>query len=77
MRLGWEPPPVDPEHAAAESHDVHRSTSRASDGYRLLANAPSTEHVDVGAARAGEAPLHFYLIVARNACGTSGDQPSP
>jgi hypothetical protein len=51
---------------------------RARDGYSPLANGPGPSHADPGAALPGAPfPRHFYLIVSRNACGSSGDEPLP
>lgn len=77
VALGWEPPPADALHDAASSHDVHRSDERPQDGFALVANTPATSFTHAGAAAVGGTPRHFYLIVARNACGTSGDEPEP
>lgn len=77
VELAWEPPPSDPTHDPATSYDIYRSTTRARDGFELLANAPAPVHRDPGAGLPGAAERHFYLLVARNACGTSGDEPLP
>jgi hypothetical protein len=77
--LSWQPPPVDAGHHAADSYDVYRSTTLPGDGFGRIAEAtPATGLADLAAAAPGSAtPLHFYLVVARNACGTSGDEPQP
>ena len=77
VRLAWSEPPLDASHGAAGSYDIYRSVTRPQDGFSLLGNAPGLTYDDTGAAVPfGPFPRHYYLIVARNACGTSGDEPS-
>ena len=73
--LTWVLPALDPTHGPATSYDVYRSTGRADAGYTLLANPGAATWADGGAALPTGANQHFYRIVARNLCGTSGDEP--
>ena len=77
VELVWQAPPVDANHDAATGYDVYRSTVRPQDGYSLLAAVPGLAATDAGAVPPSPSPLHFYRLVARNACGTSGDEPPP
>jgi hypothetical protein len=77
VSLAWAPPPTDATHDAATSYDVYRSVTRAQDGFALRFAGPAAAGVDSGAAAAGQPPRHYYLIVSRNSCGTSGDEPLP
>jgi hypothetical protein len=69
--LSWSAPPTDAGHAAAASYDVFRSTGSAAGGYGLLANVATPAATDVDT-QIGEA---YYLVGARNACGSSGEEP--
>jgi len=75
--LWWAAAPVDATHDAATSYDAYRSTTLPQQGFALIGNAPTPDFLDMGAALPGSARRHFYLVIARNACGTSGDEPLP
>jgi hypothetical protein len=76
--LAWQPPAIDTGHDAAESYDHYRSTVAPDGRWTLHQNQPGPSATDLGAARVGSpTPRHHHLVVARNACGTSGDEPPP
>ena len=75
--LRWDAPPSDAAHDAATSYDVFRSIARADRGFTALSTAGPQPWVDLRGAAPGTPLLHFYLVVARNSAGTSGDEPLP
>ena len=68
--LDWSEPAADATHDPPTSYDVYVS-SAPSTGFGLLANVAAPTHVHVG----GSAPEAYYLVNARNACGSSGEEP--
>jgi hypothetical protein len=77
VALSWDVPGSDPAHHAATSYDVYRSQSRPQDGYLRIAAPVPTSARDFNAVPFLGSRQHFYRIVARNACGSSGDVPPP
>jgi hypothetical protein len=67
--LGWIPPVVDGTHGAAISYDVFR-TEAVLDVFGFLANVGPTTHTDTNSPDQA-----FYLVGARNGCGSSGEEP--
>lgn len=74
VRLDWSPPAVDAAHDAASSYRVYRSGAPSS-GFASVAATASSFAVLAGDAAAPE--TRFYLVVAENFGGTSGDAPVP
>jgi len=72
--LAWSAPATGSSHDPATSYDVFRSTTHPdanAASYELLANVGTTTVTD-----ADTSPDRaFYLISARNACGSSGEEP--
>jgi serine protease AprX len=73
VRLDWTPPPADAQHDPATLYRVYRSATP--DG-GFVQDGLSTEpfHVENGEAQGGGSA--FFLIVAENGGGTSGDEPN-
>jgi hypothetical protein len=72
--LSWTAPAVDAEHDAARFYPVYRSATPAG-GYGTAGEPTSTAWRDTtGGAASGTS---FYLVAARNAAGTSGEEPAP
>ena len=61
---------MDISHEAAASYDVLVSTTTASGEFGLLANVAATSHMDPG-----PQDINFYVVVSRNGCGSSGEEP--
>ena len=74
VRLDWAAPPADAGHGAATSYRVYRSAS-PSGGFAL--GAQSTAPFHVAAAEAGNGLDRYWLVVAVNGGGDSGDVPIP
>ena len=68
--LSWAAPAVDASHDAATSYDVLVSTTAATGEFALLANVATTSHTDPGVQG-----INFYVVVSRNSCGSSGEEP--
>jgi hypothetical protein len=71
VELSWDAPATDGAHDPADSYDVFRSTTGAGDGFARVANVPVTVYTDP----VYPGPTGFYLVGARNACGSSGEEP--
>lgn len=73
--LSWSAPAVDATHDAARFYPVYRSAAPTS-GFAPSGEttAPSWHDVDGAVASLGS---RYYLVVARNAAGTSGEEPTP
>ena len=74
VRLDWTPPPVDGTHAAATSYRIYRSAS-PSGGYSV--GATSTAAFHVAAEENANGLDRYWLVVAVNGGGDSGDVPTP
>jgi hypothetical protein len=70
--LGWVAPAVDTSHDAATSYDVLVSSAHPTGEFGLLANVASTSHTDPSSGNSG---IFFYVVVSRNDCGSSGEEP--
>ncbi len=68
--LSWAAPAADVAHDAATSYDVLGSITAATGEFGLLANVGTTSHTDPGASN-----TTFYVVVSRNGCGSSGEEP--
>jgi hypothetical protein len=68
--LSWTAPAVDISHDAATSYDVLVSTTAATGEFGLSANVAATSHTDPGVG-----DINFYVVVSRNGCGSSGEEP--
>ncbi len=68
--LTWTAPPVNAGHAAAGAYDVFRATGDVA-GFAFHARVTPTTYTDADTAPA----LAFYLVSARNSCGSSGEEP--
>ena len=68
--LSWIAPPSDGTHSPASSYDVFRATG-ATLPFRFLVNVSSPTHTDTDE----EPQTAFYLVGARNSCGSSGEEP--
>ena len=72
--LSWTAPAVDGLHDAARTFPIYRSATPAG-GYGAAGEPTSTAWRDTtGGAASGTS---FYLVAARNAAGTSGEEPTP
>jgi len=69
--LSWTAPPVSAGHTAATGYDVFRHLATASGTFPRLAAVSGTTHTDTTSGVQNA----FYLVSARNACGTSGEEP--
>ena len=74
VRLDWAAPPVDATHAAATSYRIHRS-SVPSGGYAVAGQSTAAFHVATG--ENGNGLSRYWLVVAVNGGGDSGDAPTP
>jgi hypothetical protein len=74
VSLGWEAPSADTGHDPATGYRVYRS-SRPADGYAL--ESTPTDAFRVRADALGDGLDDYYVVVAENRGGTSGDEPSP
>lgn len=74
VRLDWTAPPVDGTHAAATSYRIYRSAV-PSGGFSVGAQATAPFHVAVGEHANGTD--RYWLVVAVNGGGDSGDAPTP
>jgi hypothetical protein len=68
--LSWQAPATDPTHDAATSYDVFRATEIPG-GFGVLGNTGGLTLTDVDTAPEAA----FYLVGARNGCGSSGEEP--
>lgn len=75
VELRWLPPPAGAEHGPARFYPVYRSADPRA-GFAALAEPTATLFRDVDAAGAWSGTL-YYLVSARNAAGSSGDEPLP
>lgn len=74
VALSWIAPPVDGAHDAARFYPVYRSVS-PSGGFAPAGEPTATGWRDTeGAATSGS---FFYVVAAKNAAGTSGEEPVP
>ncbi len=74
VRLSWTAPPVDALHDAARTYPVYRSGTPTG-GYGAVGEPTSAAWRDTtGGAASGSS---FYLVAAKNAAGTSGEEPTP
>jgi len=67
--LGWAAPVVDGTHGAATSYDVFRA-DLVLNVFDFLTNVGATTHTDTSSPAQA-----FYLVGARNGCGSSGEEP--
>ncbi|MCU0231678.1 MAG: hypothetical protein MUC67_09920, partial [Acidobacteria bacterium] len=74
VALTWTAPPVDASHDPARFYPVFRSAT-AVGGYSAAGEPTSTAWRDTGGGAASGTA--FYLVAARNAAGTSGEEPTP
>jgi hypothetical protein len=65
--LLWTAPPTDGTHGAATAYDVFRGAP-----FQAVASVGTTTHTDTTSPATG---LTVYLVGARNACGSSGEEP--
>jgi hypothetical protein len=70
--LIWTAPPVSAGHTAATGYTVFRSTALSPSAFGWLANPSATTYTDTNSPTTG---LVFYLVGARNSCGSSGEEP--
>jgi hypothetical protein len=75
IRLAWTAPPVDPEHDAASFYPVYVS-DRPDGGFAAEGEPTAPRWYDTDGA-GPTAGTRFYLVAARNAAGTSGEEPVP
>jgi len=73
LRLDWSVPPVDGAHDPATGYTVYRS-DLAQAGFSVAGQPASNTAVLAGEMAA---PTRFYLVVAANSGGASGDVPLP
>jgi hypothetical protein len=71
VELIWDEPTVDSSHDPATSYDIFRATAAPAGDYIILANVSSTAHTD----SASPSPRSYYVVGARNSCGSSGEEP--
>jgi hypothetical protein len=71
VELSWAASAVDGSHDAAESYDVYGSTTGPEGGFVRLANVVGPSHAEP----LGSSPQVFYVVGARNGCGSSGEEP--
>jgi len=74
LSLVWQEPPFDALHDQAQSFDRWRSIVGALGPWSPVGSSALLEWVDVGALVTSD-DQHQYRVVARNSCGTSGDEP--
>lgn len=74
VSLSWEAPGVDAGHDAAASYRLYRSGAPAA-GYSI--ESTPTDPLRVRADALGDGLDDYYLVIAENNGGTSGDEPSP
>jgi serine protease AprX len=74
VRLDWTAPPVDAGHAAATSYRIYRS-ALPSGGFAVGAQSTAAFHVATG--ENGNGVNRYWLVVAVNGGGDSGDVPTP
>jgi hypothetical protein len=68
--LSWDAPPTDATHGAADAYDVFRGPA-VPGVFGVAAHVGTTSYSD-----AGSPPERaFYLVGARNGCGSSGEEP--
>jgi hypothetical protein len=71
LGLSWTAPPTSPGHDAATSYDVFRhALTFPSGSFALLGNVAGTTATDTL-----DGPSAIFLVSARNACGSSGEEP--
>ena len=76
IRLSWQPPGEDADHDAARFFPVYRS-SEPLGGFSKVAEPTGTLWRDREAMVDARPVSLFYLVSARNAAGTSGEEPAP
>ncbi len=69
--LSWVAPAVDGAHNAATAYDVFRQTTAPNAPFNVLAQVAQTGYTDSDTSP----PIAFYLVSARNSCGSSGEEP--
>ena len=74
LTLDWQAAPTDPSHDAASGYRVYRSASPAS-GFAVTSEPTAT--FEVYADELLVPDTAFFVLVAENAGGTSGDEPAP
>ncbi len=74
VALAWTAPAADAQHDAARFYPVYRSAT-AVGGYGASGEPTSTAWRDTNGGAAGGTA--FYLVAAKNAAGTSGEEPTP
>ena len=75
VELRWVAPGVDAAHGPARFFPVYRSAD-AHTGFAAIGEPTATLFRDVDAAGTWNGTL-YYLVTARNAAGSSGDEPAP
>ena len=68
--LNWAAPASDAVNHPASSYDVLCSRTTPDGDFLRLANVTGTTHTD-----SNSAGVNFYLVVSRNDCGSSGEEP--
>ena len=71
IELVWDAPAADATHDAPDTYDVYASTAGPSGSFGLRANVTATSHTEP----VGPDGSLFYVVGARNGCGTSGEEP--
>jgi hypothetical protein len=75
VKLSWTAPGSDATHDPARFYPIYRSAAPTT-GFASIGEAtvPSYRDPDQGVAAVGS---RFYLVSAKNAAGTSGEEPTP
>ena len=74
VRFEWAVPAADATHGAATLYRVYASSS-PSEGFAVDGMSIEPWHVDADGAL--EAATVYYVVVAENGGGTSGEEPAP